>query len=68
MKPGFERLSQKLSFPFKNVGLLELAFTHRSMGLPNNERLEFLGDGVLELVTKYALYRRFPKENEGFMT
>ena len=33
-----------------------------------NERLEFLGDGVLELVTKYALYRRFPKENEGFMT
>jgi dsRNA-specific ribonuclease len=33
-----------------------------------NERLEFLGDGVLELVTKYYLYRRFPKENEGFMT
>jgi len=33
-----------------------------------NERLEFLGDGVLELVTKYILYRRFPKENEGFMT
>jgi dsRNA-specific ribonuclease len=34
----------------------------------SNERLEFLGDGVLELVTKYYLYRRFPKENEGFMT
>jgi dsRNA-specific ribonuclease len=30
--------------------------------------LEFLGDGILELVTKYYLYRRFPKENEGFMT
>ncbi len=34
----------------------------------SNERLEFLGDGVLECVTKYYLYKRFPKENEGFMT
>ena len=34
----------------------------------SNERLEFVGDGVLELITKYYLYRRFPKENEGFMT
>lgn len=34
----------------------------------SNERLEFLGDGVLECVTKYYLYRRFPKANEGFMT
>jgi len=33
-----------------------------------NERLEFIGDGVLECVTKYCLYKRFPKENEGFMT
>ena len=33
-----------------------------------NERLEFLGDGVLECITKYYLYRRFPKANEGFMT
>jgi len=34
----------------------------------SNERLEFVGDGVLECITKYCLYRRFPKENEGFMT
>jgi dsRNA-specific ribonuclease len=34
----------------------------------SNERLEFLGDGVLECITKYYLYRRFPKANEGFMT
>lgn len=34
----------------------------------SNERLEFLGDGILECVTKYYLYRRFPKEQEGFMT
>ena len=40
------------------------------MGLKtkSNERLEFLGDGVLECITKYYLYRRFPKGNEGFMT
>lgn len=34
----------------------------------SNERLEFLGDGVLELISKYYLYKRFPNENEGFMT
>ena len=34
----------------------------------SNERLEFIGDGVLECITKYYLYRRFPKEDEGFMT
>ena len=34
----------------------------------SNERLEFLGDGVLELITKYYLYRRYPKADEGFMT
>ena len=34
----------------------------------SNERLEFVGDGVLECITKYYLYRRFPKEQEGFMT
>lgn len=34
----------------------------------SNERLEFIGDGVLECITKYYLYRRFPKANEGFMT
>lgn len=39
-----------------------------SLKTKSNERLEFLGDGVLELITKYYLYRRFPKANEGFMT
>lgn len=34
----------------------------------SNERLEFLGDGILEASTKYIIYKRFPKENEGFMT
>ena len=39
-----------------------------SLKTKSNERLEFLGDGVLELITKYYLYRRFPKQDEGFMT
>ena len=39
-----------------------------SLKTKSNERVEFLGDGVLELVTKYYLYRRFPKADEGFMT
>ena len=38
------------------------------MNSKSNERLEFIGDGILECVTKYVLYNRFPKENEGFMT
>lgn len=39
-----------------------------SLKTKSNERLEFVGDGVLELITKYYLYRRFPKADEGFMT
>ena len=39
-----------------------------SLKSKSNERLEFLGDGILEAITKFYLYRRFPKENEGFMT
>ena len=39
-----------------------------SLYTKSNERLEFIGDGVLECITKFYLYKRFPKENEGFMT
>jgi ribonuclease-3 len=39
-----------------------------SLKTKSNERLEYLGDGVLELTTKLIIYKRFPKENEGFMT
>ena len=39
-----------------------------SLKTKSNERLEFLGDGILEAITKFYLYKRFPKENEGFMT
>jgi len=52
----------------QNITIVERPNDCLPLKTKSNERLEFLGDGVLELVTKYYLYRRFPKENEGFMT
>ena len=52
----------------RGITLVEQPNDCISLKTKSNERLEFLGDGVLELITKYYLYRRFPKENEGFMT
>lgn len=51
-----------------NVSFIERPEGAMPLHTKSNERLEFVGDGVLECVTKYYLYRRFPKENEGFMT
>lgn len=51
-----------------NVTIVEQPDNCMPLFTKSNERLEFLGDGVLECITKYYLYRRFPKENEGFMT
>ena len=53
--------------------LLSLALTHRSYayehgGVPHNERLEFLGDAVLELCVSEEAYRRFPDSAEGLLT
>src|SRR3990167_10915765 len=59
---------------FKDQTLFDVALTHRSWinehkGVrEHNERLEFLGDAVLELVVSERLYSLFPKEKEGFMT
>ena len=52
----------------ENITITEQPIDCLHLHTKSNERLEFLGDGVLELITKYYLYRRFPKENEGFMT
>lgn len=51
-----------------NIKLAERPEDCMKLSTKSNERLEFLGDGVLELIVKYYLYRRFPKEDEGFMT
>ena len=58
----------KLENEINNVIIAEKPNDCMSLKTKSNERLEFLGDGVLECITKYYLYRRFPKANEGFMT
>lgn len=58
-------LVRLLSHNFKNAALLTQALTHRSHGSVNNERLEFLGDGVLNFIIASQLYQRFPKLDEG---
>ena len=51
-----------------NVTIVDKPSNCMPLRTKSNERLEFLGDGILECITKYYLYRRFPKGNEGFMT
>jgi len=60
-RPNFENVQQNITIVDKPSNCLPLSSK-------SNERLEFLGDGVLECITKYLLYRRFPKADEGFMT
>ncbi len=59
------RLQKKLGHEFSDIGLVELALTHRSYGSRNNERLEFLGDSIVNFVIAEALYERFPEAREG---
>ena len=61
-------LERRLGHPFANAALLEQALTHRSAGAQHNERLEFLGDGVLGCVIAQELYARFPELPEGKLT
>src|SRR3989344_3558099 len=65
----------KIGYSFKDKRLLETAFTHRSYlnenrapGAMHNERLEFLGDAVLELVVTEFLYAKYPEKPEGELT
>ncbi len=58
-------LSRQLAYQFKNSQLLTQALTHRSHTGANNERLEFLGDGILNFIIANQLYQQFPKLAEG---
>ena len=69
------QLEEKLKYSFTDPQLLELALTHSSFGNEHfpgkgisNERLEFLGDAVLELCSSEFLYRQLPQEQEGTLT
>ena len=55
-------------YEFKNKSLLDLAFTHSSFSKTNNERLEFLGDSVLNLVITKYLFENYPELDEGKMS
>jgi ribonuclease-3 len=57
-----------LGYTFHDVALLEVALTHCSVGANNNERFEFLGDSLINLVLAEALYRKFPRATEGELT
>jgi len=63
-----EQLEARLGHRFSDRALLARALTHRSAGADHNERLEFLGDGLLGCATAQALYRRFPDLPEGKLT
>lgn len=72
---AFSALQEKIEITFRDPELLKLAFVHRSYvneaknETPrHNERLEFLGDAVLELVVTEHLYKEFPSEPEGVLT
>jgi ribonuclease-3 len=62
---GSDELTQALGHRFNDPALLRIALTHRSYSTQHNERLEFLGDGVLNCVIADELYRRFPRLAEG---
>ncbi len=73
--PDFLKLSEKINVKFKDISLLKQACTHRSYlnenksaGLEHNERLEFLGDAVLELAITTFLFNKFPNKKEGDLT
>ncbi|MFC0308614.1 ribonuclease III [Gallibacterium trehalosifermentans] len=60
-----DRLQRKLGYKFTNAALLQQALTHRSAASVHNERLEFLGDSILNFTIGEALYHQFPKASEG---
>ncbi len=68
MQRNINTLEKKLEYSFKNKKLLELALTHASLDGDNNQRLEFLGDAVLELVISKMIYDIIPAMPEGEMT
>ncbi|TVX97708.1 ribonuclease III [Cohnella terricola] len=75
MKDGFQQLQERLNLTFRNSALLKQAFTHasyvneqRGARIADNERLEFLGDAVLQLTVSEYLFRLYPDSPEGELT
>jgi len=75
MKTDIEKFAKQIGVEFSDIGLLRTACTHRSYlnenkgsELEHNERMEFLGDAVLELVVTSYLYRKYQRKAEGELT
>lgn len=61
-------MSDRIGHRFRDPELLQQALRHRSAGAPHNERLEFLGDALVNLVVAEALHARWPRADEGALT
>lgn len=69
MMNDYSQLEKRLNYTFKDKQLIIEALTHKSNKKPyNNERLEFLGDAVLDLIVGEYLFSKFPKSNEGILS
>ncbi|WP_284615560.1 ribonuclease III [Aquabacterium humicola] len=68
MDQRLDALQARLGHRFEDAGLLQRALTHRSFGADHNERLEFLGDAVLNLAVSSLLFDRFAGSDEGDLT
>jgi ribonuclease-3 len=64
----YQRLEDRLGYRFKDQRQLQLALTHRSHSATNNERLEFLGDSILNFLMGEALFNKFSEAREGQMS
>ena len=65
----YSQLEERLNYTFQNKQLIIEALTHKSDKKPyNNERLEFLGDAVLDLIVGEYLFSKFPNSNEGILS
>lgn len=62
---ALDRLQVALGYKFRNDSLLRQALSHRSVGASNNERLEFLGDSILNFIVADLLFQTFPSAKEG---
>ncbi|AEH39753.1 ribonuclease III [Buchnera aphidicola (Cinara tujafilina)] len=63
-----DKLQKFMGYTFTNISLLHHALTHRSASIKHNERLEFLGDSILNFIIAKKLYHYFPEVNEGGMS
>ena len=68
MKPKHAALQRTIGYQFQEPALLVRALTHRSFGADNNERLEFIGDGLVNAVVAELLYSHYPDLDEGSLS